>query len=228
MDAFWTALGLIFLMEMGDKSQLVIMALATRYRWQQVLGGLLLASAVTHGLAVLVGGLLGDLIPMVYVKTLAALAFLGFAVLTLRNGEGEAEEAAASGSGWLSRWPALAIATAFFISEFGDKTQLATVAAAAKSGLPWLTWAGATLGMVAADSLGIVVGRLLQCVPAWIVKAGSAAVFFAFGWSNLGETWNWPAPWLYIAIAASLAACLAAGLRQRRCLPLPASRPTAE
>lgn len=216
MDAFWTALGLIFLMEMGDKSQLVIMALATRYRWQQVLTGLVLASAVVHGLAVVVGGLLGDFIPMVYVKTLAGLAFLAFAYVSLRasNDEEEAEDTATSGL--LRRWPALAIALAFSISEFGDKTQLATIAATAKSGLPWLTWAGATLGMVAADGLGIVVGRLLQRVPAWLIKAVSAGIFVVFGWSSLGEVWNWPHLLQYGGLAILLGGCLTLVWRQRQ------------
>lgn len=217
MQAFWTALGLIFLMEMGDKSQLVIMALSTRYHWRQVLLGLVLASAAVHGLAVAVGGVLGDLIPFVYVKTVAALAFLAFAWVSLHSRPEEAsdDDAALQKNGPFQRMPALAIALAFCLSEFGDKTQLATVAAAAESGAPWLTWAGATLGMVAADSLGIVVGKLLKRVPAWIVKAGSAAVFLTFGWTNLGETWNMPALWRCAGLVVLAAIWLMLVLRQR-------------
>ncbi len=191
MDAFWTTFGLVFLMEMGDKSQLVIMALATRYRWQQVAIGVTLASLVTHGLAVLVGGLLGTLIPMEYVKTVAALAFLGFAIWTLRAGE-EDEDEEGHNRGFLRRWPALAIAVTFFVSEFGDKTQLTTVAAAAKNGMPIATWLGAAGGMVVADGVGIAVGQLLQRVPAWIISFVSASVFFVFGWTTLVETWSLP------------------------------------
>lgn len=191
MDAFLTTFGLVFLMEMGDKSQLVIMALATRYKWQQVALGVTLASLLTHGLAVLIGGILGTLIPMTYMKTAAALAFLGFAIWTLRGWEEEDEEATESG-GFFRRWPALTIATTFLISEFGDKTQLTTVAAAAKTGLPVATWLGATGGMVAADAVGIAVGQLLQHVPAWIIRFVSASVFLVFGWSTLAETWGFP------------------------------------
>lgn len=216
MEASWTAFGLIFMMEMGDKSQLVVMALATRYRWQQVLAGVVLASAVTHGLAVAVGGLLGDLIPMVYVKTLAAIAFLGFAFINLRSSGEEEEEEDSATSGLLRRWPALAIAFAFFLSEFGDKTQLATVAAAAKSGLPWLTWTGATLGMVTSDGLGIVVGRLLRRIPAWMIKTVSAAIFLVFGWNSLGETWGWPDFLRYGGIVVLLGGCLAIVWRRRQ------------
>lgn len=216
MQAFWTALGLIFLMEMGDKSQLVIMALATRYSWKQVLLGLTLASALVHGLAVAVGGLLGNLIPMTYVKTLAGLAFLAFAWLTLRASAEEDEEGAAEAKGGLlARMPALAIALAFCLSEFGDKTQLATVAATAESGAPWLTWAGATLGMVAADSLGIIVGRLLQRVPSWVVKSGSSAIFIVFGWTSLGETWGLAPLWRYTGLATLACAWLLLVWRQR-------------
>jgi putative Ca2+/H+ antiporter (TMEM165/GDT1 family) len=203
-------------MEMGDKSQLVIMALATRYHWQQVLLGLILASAVVHGLAVAVGGLLGDLIPMVYMKTLAALAFLAFAIVTLRSANDQEEAEDVTRSGWLRRFPAISIAFAFFVSEFGDKTQLATVAATARSGLPGMTWAGATVGMVAADSLGIVVGRLLQRIPAWVIRTVSASIFLAFGWSSLGQAWGWPQLWTIGVIVISLASCLAVVWRQRQ------------
>ena len=192
MEAFLAAFGLIFLMEMGDRSQLVVMALATRYSWRQVVAGVILAAAVTHGLAVLEGGAVCTFIPLAYVKTLAALLFLGFAGWTL-CGEGEDEEEQENGR-W-SKWPVMAIAATFFISEFGDKTQLATIAAVAKTGQPGLTWLGAVAGMVVADILGIGIGQLLRQVPVWIVKGVSSAVFTIFGWLTLAEAWDWPAVW---------------------------------
>lgn len=215
MEAFWTTFGLVFLMEMGDKSQLVIMALATRYKWQQVAIGVTLASLVTHGLAVLVGGMLGTLIPMEYVKTAAALAFLGFAFWTLRSGE-EDEEDETQTRGFFRRWPAFTIAATFLISEFGDKTQLTTVAAAAKTGLPIATWLGAASGMVAADAIGIAVGRLLQRVPSWIIRLVSASVFLVFGWSTLVETWAIPELAGYTGMALLPLLALLMVIRQRQ------------
>ncbi|NLY53493.1 MAG: TMEM165/GDT1 family protein [Firmicutes bacterium] len=214
MEAFLGAFGLIFLMEMGDKSQLVIMALAARYHWRQVALGLVLAAAATHGLAVLVGGVLGTLIPLIYVKTLAALAFLGFALWTLwSNQDDEAED---KPNGGLSRWPALAIAAAFFVCEFGDKTQLATVAAVARTGQPFQTWLGAVLGMLLADVLGIGLGRLLRRIPQWIITWVSSSVFAVCGWSTLVEAWEWPFSWLVVGLAFLLLVCFVVTRRHRQ------------
>ncbi len=216
MNEFLTAAGLIFLMEMGDKSQLAIMALATRYRWQQVLLGLVLASAAMHGLAVLAGGLICDLVPIAYLRTLAGVAFLVFAWVTLRPDAEEEVAASSAKTGWLGHFPVLAVAGTFVLSEFGDKTQLATVAARAESGYPWLTWAGATVGMVLAGSLGILLGNLLQRIPEWIVKAGSAAVFLLFGWTCLGNTWHLALPWRLAGTAALFAVWMVLVLAQHR------------
>ncbi|MGI6344263.1 MAG: TMEM165/GDT1 family protein [Bacillota bacterium] len=190
MEAFLTTFALIFAMEMGDKSQLIIVALACRYTWRQVLGGLTLAAVVTHGLAVALGQVLGSLIPFGYVKTVAALAFLGFAFHCLRP-ETEEDDEDVEPSRLATRWPVFAIALTFFISELGDKTQLAVVAAVVENARPWATWAGAVGGMIIADSLAIAVGQLLQRVPGWVMRGLSVTLFLFFGWSTLVEAWGW-------------------------------------
>jgi putative Ca2+/H+ antiporter (TMEM165/GDT1 family) len=76
----------------------------------------------------------------------------------------------------------LTVGAAFFVAELGDKTMLATVTLAAEGSGPAGTWAGSTLGMVAADALAIVVGKILsQRLPERTIKYGAAALFALFG-----------------------------------------------
>ena len=179
MSAFWLSLGVIFVAELGDKSQLMAMAFATRYRATHVLIGITVATAIVHAGSVLVGNLVAESLPTNLINILAGLAFFAFAAWTIRGDElTDDEEARARQT---NRSPILAVGIAFFLAELGDKTMLATVTLATTEG--WFgTWLGSTVGMVAADALAIVVGRQLGTrLPERVVKIGAAALFILFG-----------------------------------------------
>ncbi len=179
MDALLLSFGVIFVAELGDKSQLMALAFAARYPAIPVLIGITLATAVVHALSVVVGGLVGGALPTDAISIAAGAAFVGFGLWTLRGDELSAEEAAKVDRS--SRSAVMAASGAFFLAELGDKTMLATVTLATTEGA-FGTWAGSTLGMVAADALAIAVGSQLGTrLPERPIKVGAASAFFAFG-----------------------------------------------
>ena len=179
LTAFLVSFGVIFVAELGDKSQLMALAFASRYRPWPILVGITLATGVVHAVSVLVGGLMGAAMPTEAINLVAGVAFLGFAVWTLRGDKLDDEEAARADR--TTRSVVLAVAVAFFLAELGDKTMLATITLATREGLLG-TWVGSTLGMVAADALAIVVGRQLGArLPERIVKVGATLAFVVFG-----------------------------------------------
>jgi putative Ca2+/H+ antiporter (TMEM165/GDT1 family) len=169
----------IFVAELGDKSQLMALTFATRFRLWPVLIGITVATAVVHLVSVGIGYGLGAALPTGWISLVAGLAFLVFGGWTLRGDaltdaeKGKAERATGSAI--------LAVGGAFFLAELGDKTMLATITLATQHG--WVgTWVGSTVGMVAADALAILVGRLLgRHLPEKIIKYGAAALFAIFG-----------------------------------------------
>jgi Ca2+/H+ antiporter, TMEM165/GDT1 family len=169
----------IFIAELGDKSQLMAMTFATRFNPWPVLAGITIATTVVHLLSVALGGLAGGLLPTTAIAVIAGVAFLGFAVWTLRGDHLTAEESQRAAR--TTRSALIAVTIAFFLSELGDKTMLATVTLATQHG--WIgTWIGSTVGMVAADALAIVVGRTLgKHLPEKIIRYGAAAAFAVFG-----------------------------------------------
>jgi len=185
LSALWNALGLVFAAELGDKTQLLTLAYATRFSTGVVVGGVAAAVMVLNALAVAAGSLLGRL-PERAVGIGAGLLFIGFAVWTLldREDEEDAEahaEEEAEAEARRGRPGFVTVAGGFFVAELGDKTQLATAALAAR-GNPLAVWAGATLGMLAADGLAIVVGRIVgKRLPQDVLRYIAAALFAVFG-----------------------------------------------
>ena len=177
--AFAVSFGVVFVAELGDKSQLMALAFATRYRALPVLVGITIATTAVHLISVAVGHGLGAALPTGWIALVAAVAFVGFGAWTLRGDRLTAAERAkaerATGSA------VLASSVAFFLAELGDKTMLATITLATQYG--WFgTWIGSTIGMVAADALAILVGRLLgRHLPEKAIKYGAAALFAIFG-----------------------------------------------
>ncbi|MEV0713264.1 TMEM165/GDT1 family protein [Asanoa sp. NPDC050611] len=183
MGGFLAALvlsfGVIFVAELGDKSQLMAMTFATRYRALTVLIGITVATAVVHLVSVAVGYGLGATLPTGWIGLAAGVAFLAFAAWTLRGDSlTEEEKSKAQRS---QRSAVLAVGGAFFLAELGDKTMLATITLATQHG--WFgVWVGSTIGMVAADALAILVGRMLgKRLPEKAIKWGAAALFVIFG-----------------------------------------------
>jgi putative Ca2+/H+ antiporter (TMEM165/GDT1 family) len=179
MDAFWISLGIIFLAELGDKSQLMALTFATRYRALTILIAITIATAFVHLVSVLLGALLGVALPTDAISIFAGLAFLGFAAWTLRGDELDDEDETRAAR--TTRSVLWTVGLAFFLAELGDKTMLATVTLATKNGLVG-TWIGSTVGMVAADGLAIVVGQQLGArLPEKTVRIGAAIIFVIFG-----------------------------------------------
>ncbi len=185
MGAFLLSFGVIFVAEMGDKSQLMALTFATRYRPLPVLVGITLATAVVHAASVLAGALLADALPTRAITLVAGLAFLGFAAWTLRGDTLDDDEAARARRQITS--VVAAVGTAFFLAELGDKTMLATVTLATQEGA-WGTWVGSTVGMVAADALAILAGRQLGFrLSERTIRIGAAVAFAVFGVLLLAE-----------------------------------------
>ncbi len=179
MSGFFVALavsfGVIFVAELGDKSQLIALTFATRFKLVPVLIGITAATALVHLASVAIGAGLGAALPTGWIALGAGLAFLGFGAWTLRGDSLTEEEKQKAER--TDRSAIIAVSVAFFLAELGDKTMLATITLATQYG--WFgTWLGSTVGMVAADALAILVGRLLgRRLPEKTIKYGAAALF---------------------------------------------------
>jgi len=196
LTAFGVAVLAVVLAEMGDKTQLLAMAFAMRYRWQTVLGAVAVATLLNHFLAVVVGNVITNIVPIAWVKLLAALSFLLFGLWTLHDDAtpGSLRRNAAS--------PFMTVAIAFFIAEMGDKTQLMTMTLAADKavkigGIGLVAkiqqivpiWMGTTVGMIVADAIGILVGIVLhKHIPMHVVKWVAAVTFAVFGMLGIHES----------------------------------------
>jgi Ca2+/H+ antiporter, TMEM165/GDT1 family len=180
MTAFVASLMFVVLAEMGDKTQLLAMAFATRYRPHKVLIAVFLATLANHSLAVVAGHFLGVVVPMDIISLVAAVSFVVFGLWTIRGDALKGEERRESRFG-----PVATVAIAFFLAEMGDKTQLATISLAVEYRDMLHVLLGTTLGMVIADTVGIVVGIVLcRHIPERTIKWISAAVFVLFGFNG--------------------------------------------
>jgi putative Ca2+/H+ antiporter (TMEM165/GDT1 family) len=178
-NAFLVSATLIFMAELGDKSQLMALAFATKYRFWPTMTGIFLATLVVHAGSVVIGRVAAAALPVGPINIVAGLAYLAFALWTIRGDElGAEDQARAQREG---RWAVLAIATAFFLAELGDKTMLATVTLATTNE-PIGTWLGSTIGMVAADALAVGAGALLaRRISPNAIKVFAATSFVIFG-----------------------------------------------
>lgn len=169
-----------FIAEMGDKTQLMLIALTSKYKLRDIILGTAAAILVLNGLAVLAGGLVSEFIPDWLIKTIAALAFLYFAASTIAVDDDEEE-----GSGKLKiKFAPLAVFCTFFIAELGDKTQLTAITFGANEGMSaaLVVWIGCSLGLFAADILGMLVGYLLKSkTPDGLLNTLAFAIFSIFG-----------------------------------------------
>jgi putative Ca2+/H+ antiporter (TMEM165/GDT1 family) len=179
VDAFLLSFGIVFLAELGDKSQLMALAFATRYRAMTVLLAVTVATLLVHAGSVLLGSVFALALPTNVIQVVAGLAFFGFAAWTLRGDTlGEADEGRATRTG---RWALVTIGTAFFLAELGDKTMLATVTLATTEE-PIGTWLGSTAGMVAADAIAIAIGAFFGArLPERAIALFAAGAFVVFG-----------------------------------------------
>ena len=183
--ALLLSFAVIFVAELGDKSQLMAMTFALRHRWWVVLGGITVATTAVHLISVAVGHYLGAALPTHLLGILAGVAFVLFGLWTLRGDRLSDDEATRAQR---SSAPAFfAVTSAFLLAELGDKTMLATITLAADH--DWVgVWIGSTLGMVAADALAILVGAIAgKHLPERFIQLTAAALFVVFGISMLSE-----------------------------------------
>lgn len=179
MDAFFLSTAVIFVAELGDKSQLMALAFASRYRFLPVLAGITAATLVVHAGSVLLGSVVAVALPTNLIAIAAGLAFFVFAAWTLRGDSLDEDEASRAKRSTGSA--ILAVAVAFFLAELGDKTMLATITLATTEE-PIGTWLGSTAGMVLADAIAIAIGAVLGArLPERPVKVGAAIAFVVFG-----------------------------------------------
>ena len=207
LTAALISLGVVFVAELGDKSQLITMTYALRHRWWVVLSGVAIASFVVHGLSVTIGHFLGLTLPQRPIAIAAAVAFFLFAVWTWRERSDDGSPPVAPEH----RFVLLAVISSYVLAELGDKTMLATVALA--SDHSWAgVWAGATLAMVLADGLAIAVGALLhRRLPEHLLHRMASVLFLLFGlWllfdGGIGSRWMAVAVTSSVAVAAAVAA----------------------
>lgn len=178
----------VFLAELGDKTQLVCMALVARFGVWKVFAAASAAIVVNTGLAVAVGEGLSRIVPFSTLQIVAGVGFLGFGLWSLRSEEDEdcPEVNRKKGN------PFWTVFFTFFVAELGDKTQLVTLGLSAKQGLPVITWLGASTGLIGAQALGIFMSSFIaKRVPPKALQLGAAAIFFVFGTLSLYQ--NLPA-----------------------------------
>ena len=199
MTAFVASLIFVVLAEMGDKTQLLAMAFACKFRWQTVMWGVFVATAANHLMAAAAGSYLAAIVPMAYIKIAAAVSFIIFGLWTIRGDTLEGEDKKYNFS------PFWTVTIAFFMAEMGDKTQLATIALAVEYNTIIPVWMGTTIGMIISNGFGIIVGNVMgKHIPERAIKWSSALIFIAFGGYGLYE--NLPPHLLSpMVIAGSLA-----------------------
>lgn len=208
LAALLLSFAVIFIAEMGDKTQLVAMMFALRYRWWVVLAAITTATTLVHVLSVAIGHYLGAALPTHLLGLLAGAMFVFFGLWTLRGDSLSDEEASraqrATGAAFF------VVTSAFFLAELGDKTMLATITLAADN--QWLgVWIGSTLGMVAADGLAIIVGAVAgKHLPERAIQIGAAASFLLFGAYMLLEN-TFPSVHVVIIGAISVAVVVLIG-----------------
>jgi putative Ca2+/H+ antiporter (TMEM165/GDT1 family) len=217
------SLGVVFLAELGDKSQLITMTYALRYRWWVVLSGVGIAAFLVHGVSVTIGHFLGLTLPERPIAFAAAIAFLGFALWTWREGSADDEVTAVKEP----RFVLLAVISSFVLAELGDKTMLATVALASDNN--WAgVWIGATVGMVLADGVAIAAGRVLhKRLPERLLHVMAALLFLLFGlWILFANALRLPTVAIAVTATVLVAALAVAAVRwaRRRAAP-PATAP---
>ncbi len=193
--ALLSAFGLVLVAELGDKTQLAVVAQACKYRqpWPVFLGASIALTAVT-AIGATVGQVLGQFIPLNVLRLVAALAFVSMGLLAVREavragGSGAQDDActceAESDSGSASSTPWRAFASTLvllFVAEMGDKTQLAVLSLAGGSRATWPVFAGGALALVTVTALGVIGGESLsRLVPERALLWLAAIAFVAAG-----------------------------------------------
>ncbi|OYZ21254.1 MAG: hypothetical protein B7Y39_09485 [Bdellovibrio sp. 28-41-41] len=177
MDAFLNSFLLVFAGEMGDKTQLLSLVLVTRFKkpWT-ILLGVLIATVLNHALASWAGAWVASLVEPRTMSWILAVIFFAFGLwILVPDKEEELKESS-------SRGVLFTTIVAFFLTEMGDKTQLATIALGARYTSIVLVTLGSTVGMMASNALAIFLGeRMLKRIPMKWVRIAACILFMVFG-----------------------------------------------
>jgi len=184
MDALLVSFLTVFLGEIGDKTQLLAIMLATRFRepWP-IAAGILTATLANHAVAALAGQWLHDTLPEATLAWLVGLSFIAVGVWALKPDTAEEREGSRPGQSvfWIT-------VVSFFLAEIGDKTQIATTVLAAKYASLVAVVSGTTMGMLAADVPVIFLGaRFAERLPLKPIRWIAAALFIGLGIAVLVE-----------------------------------------
>lgn len=181
-DALLVSAGTVALAEIGDKTQLLALLLAARFRrpWP-IVAGILVATLLNHALAGWIGALVAHWLTPGMLRWIVAASFIGIALWTLKPDTLDADAALPA------RGALIATTLAFFIAEIGDKTQVATVLLAAKYSPLWQVVAGTTVGMLLANVPVVALGsRFSEKLPLKAARISAACVFLLLGlWAAL-------------------------------------------
>jgi putative Ca2+/H+ antiporter (TMEM165/GDT1 family) len=176
-DALLVSTATVALAEIGDKTQLLALLLAARFRkpWP-IIAGILVATVLNHALAAWFGQLAAGWLTPQALRWVVAASFIGIALWTLKP------DTLDEGESLPARGAFIATTIAFFIAEIGDKTQVATVLLAAKYSSLWQVVAGTTAGMLLANVPVVALGsRFAQRLPLRAARIAAASVFLLLG-----------------------------------------------
>ncbi len=191
-SALFSAFGLVFVAELGDKTQLAVVAQTCKFRsgWPVFLGGSLALTATT-ALGAAAGRLLGTVVPPLVMRLVAAAAFVVMGLLIWREATKaqpenacpvcETDEASPRRRRW--NWKAFTTTLALlFVAELGDKTQLAVLGMSSRQAAPWLVFAGGAAALVAVTGLAVLGGQqLCRLIPEKVLLRVSAGAFAVMG-----------------------------------------------
>ena len=169
-----------FIAEMGVNTELMLVAMTSKFKLKDILLGTGVAILVLNGLAVLAGGLVSTVVPTWLIRLIAGAAFLFFAATTLKGDDDEEENV----KDRKIKFAPLSVFCTFFVAELGDKTQLTAITFGANEGLSAavVVWLACSLGLFAADVIGLLIGYLLKSkAPEGILNTVAFFIFSIFG-----------------------------------------------
>ncbi len=177
MEALFTSMGVVAIAEIGDKTQLLSLCLATRFHKPiPILCGILAATLANHAAAALAGQWLGGFLTPLLLRWVLGFSFLAMAAWALLPDKLDEEE----GLRMLRHGAFIGTLVSFFIAEIGDKTQIATMALAARFDALASVVAGTTAGMMIANVPAVLGGQwIARRFPARVIRYAAAALFLA-------------------------------------------------
>lgn len=176
-----SAAAVVFVAELGDKTQLVAAGFGARWPARSVLAGVVAGYAAVNAVSVALGAAAGAALPVGTVSLIGGVIFLAFAAWTALAGDGAADEVGPAPAAAGTLRIIAVVAGAMFVAELGDKTMLATATLAARAS-PVPVWIGATAGISLAGAVGVLGGRWVGSrIPPEVLRWISAGLFAAFG-----------------------------------------------